>query len=229
MLRRSTLQQIPIAEVSLFTFAWVQGMLNGKVLCASPLRVANTSKTTGDPTMAVYPTPQNLSQAQKENIEAMTKLSQKAFEGVEKMVELQLEAAKASLHETSEKFKALMSVKDAQDMMNMNKNLATPSAEKALSYSRAIYDIASQTSGEVQRLIDAQISDANRRLAETLEEFAKTAPAGSESVIAMMKSSLSAANSAYATANKAARQVVEMAERNMTAAAEVGKNMNKGG
>jgi phasin family protein len=138
-----------------------------------------------------------------------------------------LDAAKASLHETSEKFKALMSVKDAQDMVNMNKNMATPNAEKALSYSRAIYEIASQTSGEVQRLIDAQIADANRRLAETLDEFAKTAPAGSESVIAMMKSSLNAANSAYETANKAARQVVEMAERNMTAAAEMGSKATK--
>lgn len=38
----------------------------------------------------------------------------------------------------------------------------------------------------------------------------------------MMKSSLTAANSAYETANKAARQVVEMAERNMNAAAEAG-------
>jgi phasin family protein len=177
--------------------------------------------------VAIYPSQQDLTQAQKDNIEAMAKLSQKAFEGVEKMVELQLDAAKASLHETAEKFKALMSVKDAQDMLSMNKNLAAPNAEKALSYSRAIYDIASQTSGEVQRLIDAQIAETNKRMAETLEEFAKTAPPGSESIIAMMKSSLTAANSAYETANKAARQVVEMAERNMKAAAESGMNMTK--
>lgn len=150
------------------------------------------------------------------------KLSQKAFEGIEKMVDLQLNAARASLQETSEKFKALMSVKDASDVMNINKNLATPSAEKALAYSRTIYDIASQTSGEVQRLIDAQIAEANKKLVDALDEFAKSAPAGSESVVAMMKSSLTAANSAYETANKAARQVVEMAERNMRAATQGG-------
>lgn len=63
--------------------------------------------------MALYPTPEGMSEAQKENIEAMMKLSQKAFEGIEKMVELQLGAARSSLQETSEKFKALMSVKDA--------------------------------------------------------------------------------------------------------------------
>ena len=117
-----------------------------------------------------------------------------------------------------------MSVKDASDVMNINKNLATPSAEKALAYSRTIYDIASQTSGEVQRLIDAQIAEANKKLVDALDEFAKSAPAGSESVVAMMKSSLTAANSAYETANKAARQVVEMAERNMRAATQGGTN-----
>lgn len=177
--------------------------------------------------MAIYPTPENLSKAQKDNIDAMMKLSQKAFEGVEKMVELQLNAAKSSLQETSEKFKALMSVKDAQDLVTMNKNAAAPNAEKALAYSRAVYDIASQTSSEVQRLIDSQISDANKRLVEALDEFAKSAPPGSEAVIAMMKSSLGAASSAYETANKAARQVVEMAERNMRAAAEAGMNITK--
>jgi phasin family protein len=170
--------------------------------------------------MGLYPTPENMTEAQRQNLDAMMKLSHKAFEGVEKMVELQLNAAKASLQETAEKFNALMSVKDAQEVVALNKEMAAPNTEKALAYSRAIYDIASQTSGEVQRLVDAQIAEANKKLVDTLEEFAKTAPAGSEAVIQMMKSSLTAANSAYETANKAARQVVEMAERNLRAAAD---------
>jgi len=177
--------------------------------------------------MALYPTPEDLSKAQQANIDAMTKLTQKAFEGVQKMVELQLNAAKASLHDTAEKFQALTSVKDAQQAISLNKELATPAAEQALNYSKAIYDIAAETSTEVQRLIDAQITETNRRLMDTLDAFAKTAPPGSESVIAMMKSSLTAAGSAYETANKAARQVVDMAERNMKTAAEAGMNLTK--
>ena len=177
--------------------------------------------------MGLYPTPEDLSAAQKQNIEAMMKLSQKAFEGIEKMVELQLNAARASLQETADKFQALMSVKDAQDVVNLNKDIATPNAEKALAYSRTIYDIASQTSSEFHRLVDAQIADGNKKLMDALEDFSRNAPAGSEGVVAMMKSSLTAASSAYETANKAARQVVEMAERNMRAAAEAGLNASK--
>ncbi len=177
--------------------------------------------------MGLYPTPEQMSETQKQNIDAMLKLSHKAFEGIEKMVDLQLAAARASLQETSEKFQALMSVKDAQEMMAVNKDIATPSAEKALAYSRTVYEIASQTSGEVQRLIDSQIAEANKRVVDALDEFANSAPAGSEALIAMMKSSLTAASSAYETANKAARQVVEMAERNMKAAADAGMNADK--
>lgn len=177
--------------------------------------------------MGLYPTPEEMSEAQKQNIDAMLKLSHKAFEGIEKMVDLQLTAARASLQETAEKFQALMSVKDAQEMMSVNKEIATPSAEKALAYSRTIYDIAAQTSSEVQRLIDSQITDANKKVVDALDEFAKSAPAGSEALIAMMKSSLTAASSAYETANKAARQVVEMAERNMKAAADATANTGR--
>ncbi len=177
--------------------------------------------------MGLYPTPEDMSEAQKQNIDAMLKLSHKAFEGIEKMVDLQLSAARASLQETADKFQALMSVKDAQDMMAVNKEIATPSAEKALAYSRTIYDIASQTSGEVQRLVDSQIAEANKKVVDALDEFARSAPSGSEALIAMMKSSLTAASSAYETANKAARQVVEMAERNMKAAADATANADK--
>jgi phasin family protein len=177
--------------------------------------------------MGLYPTPEEMSEAQKQNIDAMLKLSHKAFEGIEKMVDLQLSAARASLQETAEKFQALMSVKDAQEMMSVNKEIATPSAEKALAYSRTIYDIAAQTSSEVQRLIDSQITDANKKVVDALDEFAKSAPAGSEALISMMKSSLTAASSAYETANKAARQVVEMAERNMKAAADATSNTGR--
>jgi hypothetical protein len=111
--------------------------------------------------------------------------------------------------------------------VSLNQDIATPSAEKALAYSRTIYDIASQTSSEFHRLVDAQIADANKKLIDALDDFSRNAPAGSESVVAMMKSSLTAASSAYDTANKAARQVVEMAERNMRSAAEAGLNAGK--
>jgi hypothetical protein len=45
----------------------------------------------------------------------------------------------------------------------------------------------------------------------------KNAPAGSENVVALVKSAVAAANNAYETVQKASKQAVEVAEANMQA------------
>ena len=52
--------------------------------------------------------------AQKANLETLFELTNKAFEGVEKLVELNLQVAKASIGEAQETAKASFGVKDAQ-------------------------------------------------------------------------------------------------------------------
>ena len=55
--------------------------------------------------------------ANKANFETLFGLTHKAFEGVEKLVELNLQVAKATLAESAENAKAVMSVKDAQELL----------------------------------------------------------------------------------------------------------------
>ena len=86
--------------------------------------------------------------AQKANIETLFGLTQKAFEGVEKLVELNVQATKAALAETANSTQALMSVKDAQELLTLQASLMQPLAEKTVAYSRHLYDIASGTGAE---------------------------------------------------------------------------------
>ena len=79
----------------------------------------------------------------KANIETLLGLTTKAFEGVEKIVELNLTASKAALAESGETAKAMLSVKDAQEFMAVQAGLIQPLAEKTAAYSRHLYDIAS--------------------------------------------------------------------------------------
>src|SRR5262245_34036129 len=81
--------------------------------------------------------------AQKSNVETLFGLSQKAFDGVEKLVELNLQVAKSSFAEAAEHAKAVLSVKDAQELLALQASLLQPAAEKAAAYSRYLYDIAS--------------------------------------------------------------------------------------
>ena len=72
----------------------------------------------------------------KANVETLFGLTHKAFEGMEKLVELNLTATKAALSESAQSTKAALSVKDAQELMALQANMFQPLAEKTAAYSR---------------------------------------------------------------------------------------------
>jgi phasin family protein len=152
--------------------------------------------------------------AQKANIETIFGLTQKAFEGVEKLVELNVQATKAALSESANNTQALLSVKDAQELLALQANLFQPLAEKTVAYSRHLYDIASGTTAEFGKAAEAQASDTQKKFLAVVDNASKNAPAGSETAVAVMKSAVSAANNAMESVQKAVKQATEMAEAN---------------
>jgi phasin family protein len=164
-----------------------------------------------------YLTPEQILAANKANVETLFGLTNKAFEGVEKLVELNLQVAKSALGEVAESTKAALSVKDAQELLALQAGLLQPSAEKAASYSRHLYDIAAATGAEVTKVAEAQIADLQKGFMTTVDSAVKNAPAGSEGAVSLVKSALAAANNAYESVNKAAKQAADVAEANFNA------------
>ena len=152
--------------------------------------------------------------AQKANVETLFGLTQKAFEGVEKLVELNVQATKAALAESANNAQAVMSVKDAQELLTLQASLFQPLAEKTVAYSRHLYDIASGTGSEFSKAAEAQATEAQAKFMNLVDNAAKNAPAGSETAVAVMKSAVSAANNAMESVQKAVKQATEMAEAN---------------
>lgn len=155
--------------------------------------------------------------AQKANVETLFGLTNKAFEGVEQLVELNLQAAKAVISEIAENTHALLSVKDAQEWLALQASILQPSAEKVAAYGRRVYEIASATQAEVSKVAEAQIAQAQQQFASSVESAMKNAPAGSENAVALVKSAMAAANNAYESATKAAKQAADVAEANFQA------------
>jgi phasin family protein len=155
--------------------------------------------------------------AQKANLETLFDLTSKAFEGVEKLVELNLQVAKATMGEAAETTKAALSVKDAQELLSLQAGLLQPSAEKAAAYSRHLYDIATATNAELTKAAESQFADVQKAFMANVDGAMKNAPAGSENAVALVKSAMAAASNAYETANKAAKQAADVAEANFTA------------
>jgi phasin family protein len=155
--------------------------------------------------------------AQKASIETLFGLTNKAFEGVEKLVELNLQVAKTTLAEAAETTSAALAVKDAQELLNLQAGLLQPAAEKAAAYSRHLYDIVAGTGAEVSKAAEAQMAEGQKKVLALVDTAVKNAPAGSESAVALVKSAVAAANNAYESVHKAAKQATEVAEANFTA------------
>lgn len=90
--------------------------------------------------------------------------------------------------------------------------------EKAIAYSRGIYEISSRTNEQFLKFGEARQSDFNKSLSGFLDRLGKAAPAGSDVAIAAFKSAISAANSALDNANRAVKQVTDITEASVAAA-----------
>lgn len=156
--------------------------------------------------------------AQKANVEILLGLTAKAFEGVEKIIELNLAASKAALTESGDNAKAMLSAKDAQELMALQSGLLQPLAEKTAAYSRHLYEIASGTTSEFTKAVESQAAEAQQKFVGMLDTAAKSAPAGSEAAVAAMKSAVAAAGSALESVQKAVKQATDVAEANFAAA-----------
>jgi phasin family protein len=157
--------------------------------------------------------------AQKANIETLFGLTNKAFEGVEKIVELNLTASKAALSEVAGHTQSVLSVKDVQELIALQSGLMQPLADKTAAYSRHLYDIATSTSAEFTKAAEGQAAEAQSKFASLIDNAAKNAPAGSEAAVAILKSSVSAATNALESVQKAVKQATEVAEANFQSVA----------
>ena len=158
--------------------------------------------------------------AHKANIETLFGLTAKAFDGVEKLVELNVTATKAALAEAAGTTAAALSVKDAQELLALQASLFQPLAEKSASYSRHLYEIASGAGAEFTKAFESQAADVQKKFMAAVDSAAKNAPAGSETAVAVFKSALAAGNNALESVQKAVKQASDVAQANFHAVAD---------
>jgi len=162
-------------------------------------------------------TPEQIVAAHKANIETFFGLTNKAFEGVEKLVELNLQTAKVAMGEAADNTKAVLSVKDVQELLALQTGMLQPVAEKVAAYNRHLYDIAAATNAEFGKAAESAAAESQAKFMAVVDTAVKNAPAGTESAVALVKSAVAAANNAYESVQKATKQATEVAEANIQA------------
>ena len=163
--------------------------------------------------------PEQVLGRQKAAVTSLVATQTALFSGFEKLVDLNLKVLKATLEETALRAQQAVDLKDPQEAAAFASGIVQPGAEKAVAYGKHVYDILAGVQSELAALAEAQAAEGRQQLNEAIEQFSKNAPTGSEGAVALIKSSLATATSAYDSLAKAAKQAAEVAESNLNAAA----------
>jgi phasin family protein len=155
---------------------------------------------------------------QQANLSAAADLSQTAFAGFERLVELNMAAGKAAVGESFANMQALMGAKTPQDMMAVQAALVQPALEKSVSYGRHLSDIANSTSAVFTKAVEGKMAESEQAVKSLVENSLKNAPAGSDAAVAVIKTAFEAGQTAAETLKKVAKQAADTAESNLKAA-----------
>lgn len=166
----------------------------------------------------MYTVSEQISSSNKAGVASFVTLANATFAGAERLAALNLNAARNFIEDSAASTRALLAVKDVEALVSLQKSMAQPDTEKAADYTRRVYEIATQTQEALSHVVEAQVAELNKNLGLALDEAVKTAPAGSDLAVNALRSAISAANSAYDSMSKAAKQASEIAEANIAAA-----------
>lgn len=175
----------------------------------------------------MYVTPEQIQATNKANLEAILSLASTQFAAIEKFASLNANAVKTAFEDSIANARALAGAKDVQEIVNLQSTFAQPAIEKAIAYSKSVYEVATETGTELSKVAERRVAEWNENLVSLLDKAAKNAPAGSDVAVSAVKQMLAAANSAYDNFTKVAKQATEIAEANVSAATETVKGLAK--
>ncbi|HJW04518.1 MAG TPA: phasin family protein [Azospira sp.] len=156
--------------------------------------------------------------ANKASVDSLLTISNTILATAERLAALNLNTARAFFADSADNASALLAVKDVQGLIALQSTLAKPAIEKALAYSRSVYEILNESSNGLTQIVEGQSAELKKNVSAAIEQSLKNAPAGSEAVVAAVKSALVQADSAYAKMSDSAKQAKATIEANVASA-----------
>jgi phasin family protein len=168
---------------------------------------------------AMYNATEQFAEINKANVAQATKLAALAIENAEKLMRLNLSAAKVALAQGVEGATAAASIKDVQDLVSIRAKFAESGVQTAMGYSKSLYEMTSEAQAQYAAFAEESWSAYTKGLASWVEKASKAAPAGSDVGFNALKSTVAATTAAFDQFQKATKQVVSFADASVRAAA----------
>jgi phasin family protein len=156
----------------------------------------------------------------KAQMEAALKLAETAAEHMEKLAEMQFNAAKSTYANSVNALRQLLNVKDVNDLGKVTAGLAQPALDEATSYMKNLYKLLASANAQFATSLEQQVGELNKNMTTALDTAVKSAPPGSEAAFAAARSAIQSTSSVYESMVKAAKQMSALAEANIAAVSQ---------
>jgi phasin family protein len=167
----------------------------------------------------MYNPTESFSDISKANVAQASKFAEIALINTEKLLKLNLTATKSAIAQSIESAQAVASVKDVQELFSLRTHIAETGVQTALAYSRTLYELASQAQAEFSAISEETWANYSKGVASWVDKASKSAPAGSDVAMNAFKSTFAATSAAFDQFQKASKQVVNLADASVRAAA----------
>jgi phasin family protein len=137
---------------------------------------------------------QSITPASKAHLEAqyslMSDMSQKLFDTVQKINELNIQVAKTVLEESLNNVQQVLVAKDPYEALSIAASQAQPAAEKVRAYQQHLTNIAARTQVDLAKTAESHVPNTTRTAAAVADEVARKASEETEKATQRQKAAM---------------------------------------
>lgn len=154
-------------------------------------------------------------------LETFNSLTNKAVQGVEQVVALNMATAKSQMAEGIAAGKEISQAKDPKEALSLAAAKAQPGMAGAAAYNQQLGGIIAEIREEFTRAADAHVAEAKSNLSALIYDVTKNVRPGSENAVQIVKTAIDNAFAGYEQVTKATKQAVEAVETQIAKASAI--------
>jgi len=147
---------------------------------------------------------------QKKNLEAAMRLAQMSIENSQRIMELQVTTAKSMFEDGVQNAKAMSSIKDPKDLIELRTQYAQSSAEKMLACAREMAEMSSRTQAELGKLVGEQLASGGKDMFEAMQKMFSGMPIGDQNATAAIQTAMDTTRAAFEQMTRASTEAFQM-------------------
>ena len=154
--------------------------------------------------------------AHKAQLTALHEMTGKALDIIEKIAQLNVDAARAHLQDQDAHVQTLLSAKDLKSLAKLNEDVLQKIAEKTTSYNQDLFKLATGLGNEFGELVQEQMNSAQQEFFSAVEATMSSLPENAAPVKDAIKSAMVQAADAMNSVQKVVKQAQDTGSAQLT-------------